>query len=91
MAHTFDELVEKQRAADKAQVQVEQLRDTYGSPTAELWSEQQTGTYETAWRAWRDLGRDVQAAITEYAKDEGVARNVVEADVKKQARHSEAD
>ncbi|MFE6554942.1 hypothetical protein ACFVHS_42165 [Streptomyces sp. NPDC057746] len=43
------------------------------------------------WRAWRDLGRDVQAAITEYAKDEGVARNVVEADVKKQARHSEAD
>ncbi|MGW4560094.1 hypothetical protein ACWEOV_41765 [Streptomyces sp. NPDC004365] len=89
MAHTFDELVEKQRASDRAQEQVEQLRDKYGPPTAEPWSEQQTETYETAWRAWRDLARDVQAAISEYAKDEGQARNDVEADVKKQARHPE--
>ncbi|MFC9078862.1 AAA-like domain-containing protein [Streptomyces sp. NPDC057062] len=41
MAHTFDELVEKQRASDQAQEQVEQLRDKYGPPAAEPWSEQQ--------------------------------------------------
>ncbi|MFJ5901495.1 transposase [Streptomyces sp. NPDC093064] len=26
----------------------------YGSPAREPWSEQQTTTYETAWRAWTD-------------------------------------
>ncbi|MFE6286645.1 hypothetical protein [Streptomyces sp. NPDC057877] len=89
MALTFEELVEMQRAADAAHAKVEQLRAQYGSPTAHPWSEQQTTTYETAWRAWRDLARDVQAAVTEHAKDQGQRRNSVEADVKKAVRHSE--
>lgn len=77
-----------QRAADAAHDKVEQLRAQYGSPTAHPWSEQQTTTYETAWRAWRDLARDVQAAVTEYAKDQRQQRNSVEADLKKAVRHS---
>ncbi|MGW2550672.1 hypothetical protein [Streptomyces sp. NPDC001635] len=91
MAHTFEDLVEKQREADQAAAQVEQLRDEYGPPTVQPWTEQQTEAYETAWRAWRDLARDVQAAITGYAKDEGAVRTDVEADVKKQARHPESE
>ncbi|MEH0627824.1 hypothetical protein [Streptomyces stelliscabiei] len=87
MAHSFDELVAMQRAADTAHNRVEELRDQYGPPTATVWTEQQTHTYETAWRAWRDLARDVQAAVTEHAKAQERPRNEVEADVKKQARH----
>ncbi|MFJ1811848.1 MULTISPECIES: hypothetical protein [unclassified Streptomyces] len=86
MAHTFEELVEKQRAADEAHARVEALRDAYGAPTATAWSDIQTDTYETAWRAWRDLARDVQAAVTEYAKDENKPRNDVEAEVKTAAK-----
>ncbi|MBC2868553.1 hypothetical protein [Streptomyces mexicanus] len=89
MAHTFEELVEMQRAADQAHAQVQQLRDQYGPPTRVAWSEQQTATYETAWRAWRDLARDVQAAVTEHAQAEGQSRTEVEAGVKKAARHPE--
>ncbi|MEV7793396.1 hypothetical protein AB0O68_15595 [Streptomyces sp. NPDC087512] len=89
MAHAFEELVEMQRAADQAHAQVEQLRDQYGPPTAAPWGEQQSQTYETAWRAWRDLARDVQAAVTEYAKELGEARYDAEASVKKAARHPE--
>ncbi|MFJ3214022.1 hypothetical protein [Streptomyces flaveolus] len=87
MAHTFEELVEMQRRADEAHAQVQQLRDQYGPPAHTEWSEQQSQTYETAWRAWRDLARDVQAAITEYAKEQGEARYDAEASVKKAARH----
>ncbi|MET9142418.1 hypothetical protein [Streptomyces sp. NPDC004042] len=87
MAHTVEELVEMQRAADQARAQIEQLRDQYGPPTAAPWSQQQTDTYETAWRAWRDLARDVQAAVTDHARAEGQPRNEVEATVKKAARH----
>ncbi|MFB6676434.1 hypothetical protein ACFCWG_29225 [Streptomyces sp. NPDC056390] len=82
MAHTFDELVEMQRAANEARHQVLKLRDDFGPPTASLWTETQNETYETAWRAWRDLARDVQAAVTEHAKDQGAQRHEVEADVK---------
>ncbi|MFF2852579.1 hypothetical protein ACFVT5_40745 [Streptomyces sp. NPDC058001] len=74
MAHTFDELVEMQRAANEANAQVRQLRDSYGRPTAAPWSDEQTSTYETAWSTWRDRARDVQAAVTEYAKAEGLSR-----------------
>lgn len=81
--------MQKQRAADEAHVRVLQLRDTYGAPTVAPWSETQTSTYETAWRAWRDLARDVQAAVTDYAKAEGTARNGVEADVKRAAKSPE--
>lgn len=78
--------MQKQRAADEAHARVEELRDAYGAPTATPWSEIQTDTYETAWRAWRDLARDVQATVTEYAKDENKPRNDVEAEVKRAAK-----
>ncbi|HEY8978108.1 MAG TPA: hypothetical protein VIU15_00820 [Streptomyces sp.] len=86
MAHTFEELVHRQRAADEAHTRVRELRDTYGSPTAAPWSETQTDTYETAWRAWRDLARDTQSAVTEHARAEERPRSEVEAEVKRTAR-----
>ncbi|MEV5279449.1 WXG100 family type VII secretion target [Streptomyces sp. NPDC051994] len=89
MAHTFEELVEKQRTADAAHAQVEQLRRQYGSPSSRSWSGQQSQTYETAWRAWRDLARDVQAAVTAYAKEHGEARPDMETRVRKAAGHPE--
>ncbi|MGW3986465.1 hypothetical protein [Streptomyces sp. NPDC004830] len=90
MAHTFEELVEKQRTADEAYARVRQLQDAYGPPTQTKWSEQQTTTWETAWRAWRDLARDVQAAVTAYARQEDTARTEIEARVKEAVRHGEA-
>ncbi|AZQ36166.1 hypothetical protein EJ357_23995 [Streptomyces cyaneochromogenes] len=89
MARTFDELVAMQRAADQAHTRVEELRSQYGPPAHSPWTELQTDTYETAWRAWRDLARDVQTAVTEYAKEQGSSRGEVEADVKKAVRHPE--
>ncbi|MFH8656331.1 hypothetical protein [Streptomyces afghaniensis] len=91
MAHTFAELVEKQRAADEAYARVRQLQDAYGPPTQTTWSAQQTTTWETAWRAWRDLARDVQAAVTAYAKQEDTPRQEIEARVKEAVRHGEPD
>ncbi|MDC0770496.1 hypothetical protein [Streptomyces sp. HD] len=91
MARTFDELVAMQRAADQAHTRVEELRDRYGPPAHTPWTELQTDTYETAWRAWRDLARDVHTAVTEYAKEQGSARNEAEADVKRAARHGEGE
>ncbi|WP_406516494.1 hypothetical protein [Streptomyces sp. NBC_00134] len=86
MAHTFDELVERQQAANAAHREVLRLRDEYGPPTAGGWAETLTATYETAWRAWRDLARDRQAAVTEYAKEQGVPRHEAEQDVNTKAR-----
>ncbi|WP_432164889.1 hypothetical protein [Streptomyces sp. bgisy031] len=90
MAHTFDELVERQQAANAAHREVLRLRDEYGPPTAGGWAETQTAAYETAWRAWRDLARDTQAAVTEHAKEQGLARHQVEAEVKAKARAGES-
>ena len=87
MSHTFEELVEKQRAADAAHAQVQALRNTYGAPAHGTWTEVQTEMYETAVRAWRDLARDAQAALNEYARDEGRSRTDVEADVKDLKSH----
>jgi len=89
VAHTFEELVEKQRAANRAHREVLKLRELYGPPTAHPWTEQQTDTYETAWRAWRDLARDVQSTMTEYAKEQEQPRSEVEAEVKARARTEE--
>jgi predicted DsbA family dithiol-disulfide isomerase len=85
VAHIFEELVEKQRAAQAARARVQEMRDALGAPAHEPWTEAQTETYETAWRAWRDLARDVQAATEEYAKDEGLDRAEVVADVERAA------
>jgi hypothetical protein len=78
VVHTFEELVEKQRAADQAHATVQALRDQT-DPAA----------YNTAWQTWRDLAQDIQAAVTEHAKEQGTMRAGVELDVKKAARHSE--
>lgn len=90
VAHTFDDLVTMQRTADEAHTHVEQLRDEYGPPTqGDGWTEQQTETYDSAWRDWRRAAASVQAAVTEYAQEQGTARNTVEAEVKAGARHPE--
>ncbi|MGW0765712.1 hypothetical protein [Streptomyces sp. NPDC002676] len=85
MAHTFDELVEKQRAADAAHAQVLELREAYGPPAEQGMTGAQAGTYETALRAWRDLDRDAQTAVSEYARQTGRPRGEVEAEVQRAA------
>lgn len=42
---------------------------------------------DAAWAAWRDRATEVQAAVTDYAKEIGELRNQVEAAVKKAVRH----
>ncbi|MER7916056.1 MULTISPECIES: hypothetical protein [unclassified Streptomyces] len=85
MAHTFEELVQKQRAAETAHTTVEELREAYGPPAEQGMTGAQSGTYETALRAWRDLARDVQTALSEYAKETGRPRADVEAEVERAA------
>ncbi|MFJ3230899.1 hypothetical protein [Streptomyces sp. NPDC086787] len=85
MSHTFEELVAKQRAADMAEEQVRELREAYGPPAEAQLTGARKETYETALRAWRDLARDVQTALSEYAKDEGRPRAEVEAEVERVA------
>ena len=90
VTHTFDELVEKQRAADEAHLRVEELQHSYGPVTQPGgWSGQQADTYETARRAWRDLAREARTSVTEYAKESGKPRNEVEAEVEQAVRQSE--
>ncbi|WP_371673959.1 hypothetical protein OG985_43550 [Streptomyces sp. NBC_00289] len=78
MSHTFEELVEKQRAADQMHATAQALRGQ-GDPPA----------HETAWQAWRDLAQDVQAAVTEHAKEQGTMRAGVELEVKQAVRRTE--
>ncbi|MFI9802815.1 hypothetical protein ACIHEJ_00290 [Streptomyces sp. NPDC052301] len=85
MAHTFEELVQKQRAAEAAHTTVDDLRQTYGPPAERRMTGAQSGTYETALRAWRDLAREVQTAVSEYAKESGRPRAEVEAEVERAA------
>ncbi|MFE1878132.1 hypothetical protein [Streptomyces diastatochromogenes] len=85
MAHTFEELVEKQRAADAAHRTVDELRDTYGPPAERGMTGAQSDTYETALRAWRELARDLQTAVSEYARETGRPRAEVEAEVERAA------
>ncbi|MET9778134.1 hypothetical protein ABZ023_28430 [Streptomyces sp. NPDC006367] len=76
--------MQKRRAADQAHHRVEELRDSYGPPTQQQWTPRQSRTYETAVRAWRDLDRDAQTAMTEYVKEEGgQSRHKLEAKVRK--------
>lgn len=89
VAHTLEDLVKLQHAADQAHAHVLALRDQYGRPTAVEWTDEQTLTYEQAWRAWRELASGVQAAVTEHAKVEEKPRVEVEAAVRKAARHPE--
>ncbi|GHJ39002.1 hypothetical protein [Streptomyces sp. TS71-3] len=85
MATTFGEIVEKQQVADEAYAKVQELRNQYGPPAAAAQTEQQTDTYETALRAWRDLDREVRGAITDFAKEQGLVRQEVEDRVRAEA------
>ena len=85
MAKTFEELVEMQRTTGDAYSNAAELRELYGPPTATPWTKQQTDTYETAFRAWRDLDRDLRTEITEYAKAHDRVRSEVEAEVEAHA------
>ncbi|MFI8305754.1 hypothetical protein ACIF80_20375 [Streptomyces sp. NPDC085927] len=89
MTDTFEELVAKQRAADEAHVRVRHLQETYGPPTDTKWSSRQTTTWETAWRAWRDLARELQVAVSDFARAEGKPRHVVEDEVKQAVRNEQ--
>ncbi|MDL5205669.1 hypothetical protein [Streptomyces sp. ALI-76-A] len=89
--HAFEELVAKQRAADQAHNRVEELRHSFGPPTEHLWTQQQTATYETALRAWRDLDRDARSTLAEYAKERGRPRQEVQADVEAAVRRREPE
>ncbi|WP_405608346.1 hypothetical protein [Streptomyces sp. NBC_00076] len=90
-APTFDEVVEKQRAADQAHNRVEELRHSLGPPTEHKWTRQQTVTYETAWRAWRDLDREAQSTLAEYARTRGRARQEVQEDVQTAVRSRDSE
>lgn len=91
VAQTFEDLVNMQRTADEVHARVEELRDQYGPPTTDGgWTGEQTDAYDAAWRAWRKAAETVQAAVTEYASEQGTARNEAEADVKTAARHAQA-
>ncbi|WP_405594018.1 hypothetical protein [Streptomyces sp. NBC_01092] len=84
MTTLFQELVAKERAAEQAHGRVEKLRGMYGPPTQHGgWSPRQTETYNTALRAWRDLAREVQFALAEYARSRGETRSDVEEQVRK--------
>jgi hypothetical protein len=89
--HAFEELVEKQRAADQAHHRVDELRRSYGPPTGTMWTQQQTATYETAMRAWRDLDSDARNAMTQYAKAQGRSRQEVQRDVETAVRRQEPE
>ncbi|MEU6371393.1 hypothetical protein ABZ876_38400 [Streptomyces sp. NPDC046931] len=91
MAKTFEEIVEMQRAASEAETKAAGLREMYGPPTASTWTKRQSDMYETAVRAWRDLDRDLQIEIAEYAKHHGRARSDVEGQVRAQAGTPEKD
>jgi hypothetical protein len=78
VAHTFEDLVNLQRAANEAHARVLALRDEGGE------------AYDEAWRAWRTAAETVQTAVTEHAKAEERPRHGVEVAVKKQARHPES-
>ncbi len=77
-----------QQTADAAHARVLELGKAYGPPSQDGgWTEEQTETYNTAWKKWRAQAQEVQAAVTTYAKDEGKPRYEVEADVRKKTRH----
>ncbi|MET7607733.1 hypothetical protein [Streptomyces avermitilis] len=91
MAHTFDELVEMQRAADEAHGRVLELRDAYGRPSATPWTPEQNEAYETAWQNWWKQAGTVQAAVTAHAAAEGKPRFGIEAAVRAAVRHPEPE
>lgn len=85
VGYTLEELIEKQRAVDEAQGHVEELRERFGPPAGELLTPVQAVAQETALRACRDLVRDMQSAVVQYAKETGRPRPDVEHDMRRGA------
>lgn len=73
MAHTFEDLVELERAAEAAHAQY--LADDTDPAEAR--------------QAWIDAAAAFQRAVTEHAQAEGSSRYEVEMAVKKAVRHGE--
>jgi hypothetical protein len=71
VAHTFEELVNLEHAAQDAHAQL-------GAPDVD---------YDTQWVKWRDAAAEFQAAVTTHAEAEGTPRVEVEMAVKKAVRH----
>lgn len=87
VAPTFEDLVTLQRTADRAHTEVQGLYDAYGCTPSNGWAENQRSAWHTAWKAWVAAVRDAQEAITEYAFERGRQRRLIDAEVKKAARH----
>ncbi|MEU6543849.1 hypothetical protein [Streptomyces sp. NPDC046859] len=75
MAHTFEDLVQLEQAAEQAHAR-------YTAPD--------TDDVDAARRAWVDAAAAFQAAVTEHAQTEGTPRIDVEMAVKKTVRHGES-
>jgi hypothetical protein len=71
VAHTFEDLVKLEQAAEDARARL-------GAPDVD---------YAAQWEAWREASAAFQAAVTKHAKDEGTPRVGVEMAVKKAVRH----
>ncbi|WP_217235486.1 hypothetical protein [Streptomyces sp. AC555_RSS877] len=74
MAHTFEDLVKLEQAAEAA-------RALLDSPDVD---------HDAQWQAWRKAAADFQTAVTGHAKDEGKPRVEVEMAAKKAVRHTGA-
>lgn len=74
MAHTFEDLVTLEQAAEEAHAR-------YTAPGAD--------DLDAARAAWVEAAHAFQAAVTEYAEAEGKSRIDVEMAVKKAVRHPE--
>ncbi len=74
MAHTFEDLVRLEQAAEEAHAR-------YTAPSVD--------DVDAARRAWVDAAAAFQAAVTEHAQAEGKPRIDVEMAVKKTVRHPE--
>ena len=75
MAHTFEDLVKLEQAAEAAHAR-------YIAPD--------TDDVDAARRAWVEAAAVFQAAVTAHATAEGTSRIEVEMGVKKAVRHAEA-
>jgi hypothetical protein len=71
VAHTFEDLVTLERAAESA-------RALLDSPDVD---------HAAQWQAWREAAGRFQAAVAEHAEAEGQGRYEVEMAVKKAVRH----
>lgn len=47
--------------------------------------------HKAQWKRWFDAAATVQAAVTEHAKDAGLSRSELEAEVKRAVRHPADD